>query len=219
MKNNTSIIPSKTPLKGSLADMMKVTGQSLPDLMTNVQAVVVVDLSGSMEERLPIDSTMPVPASMNYGSYITKADLAGVQLKQLQEDHAGAIAVFTFSEECIMVPSGNLKDVSVQDGMWRGTRFLSIVNNPYIHRLNRAGKKTIIISDGAAYERDEDLLAAFAGWKSLYTIYIGDGGMADEGAKLLKKLSDATHGANSINKPASWVKVVEPLLLDTGISL
>lgn len=178
-------------VKGSLADLAKTTGQSIAESFLSAKAIVVVDVSLSMEA---CDSG-PMQKEQRY-------KLACNELARLQNDMPGQIAVVAFSSRVEFCPGG------YPPFFREGTDLAAALR--FVQRADGCGIRIIIISDGEPNSPDQALQVARKFKSRIDTIFIGP--EKHPGQEFLKKLSDlsggiaATQNYKDLNKLADTAK-------------
>lgn len=163
-------------VKGSLQDIAKRTGSDLKKLFIDVELVVLLDTSFSM--------------SALDGTESSRYERAVEDLKKLQAQHPGQIALISFSSEsewCLGgVPTfrGNTTDMA------GGLRFAKQVDNPYV--------TFVIISDGCPNSESETLEVAATVKAQINTVYVGPEN--GPGIDFLKKLATSKRGNYHLNQ-------------------
>lgn len=165
MENNKAVI------KGSLQSISKHTGRSIADAFVDVDAIIIVDCSGSMTMN---DAT----------GGKQRFHLACNELARLQSTLPGKLAVVGFSDNAKFYPNG-------VPGMLMGGTAMDVALK-FVKVADGCDIKMVLISDGEPDDAVETLDVA-RGFKSkIDTIYIGpeDG----PGRDFLRRLSEATGG-------------------------
>lgn len=162
-------------VKGSLSAIVQKTGQSLAESFLNVDAIILVDVSGSMSRE-------DVPSSDGVRSRIEEA---GRQLRLVQEQAPGKVAVISFSDDVQFHPDGNLRGIQGSTDMLKGLRFIKVIDG--------TGIRIVVISDGLPDDKAGTLAFARTFSAHIDTIYIGS---PDDmrGQDFLRELSAATGG-------------------------
>ena len=112
-------------VKGSLSDVAQKTNQSLPMVLADIDAVVIVDVSYSMTDSCQNS---------------TRYKIANQKLAELQEKFQGKVAVIQFSDRAELVPDGKLQPLFESTNM---VKALTVA-----HDYDDLGLKLIMISDG-----------------------------------------------------------------------
>lgn len=166
-------------VKGSLLHVARESNRSLADSFMDVDAVIVVDVSSSME--IP-DAT----------GRRTRFDVASNELARLQNQLPGKLAVVSFSNHPQFDPSGKPDCRGGMTDMAAALRFIRPVDG--------CGVRLILISDGEPDDASDALKVAKKFKTKLDTIYIGPEDGA--GRDFLRQLSEATGGASVTNEAA-----------------
>lgn len=156
---------------GSLGAIAAQSGQSLAQSFMHADAIVVVDTSASMAER-------DVAGETTRTRYRAACD----ELKALQAQHPGKVAVISFSTVAVFCPGG------VPENLSGGTDIARALE--YIKPADGLGLKLILISDGEPQDADAALAVARTFSDPIQTIYIGSG----SGRAFLERLAKLTGG-------------------------
>jgi Mg-chelatase subunit ChlD len=172
MTNTTQMV------KGSLSQIAKETGRTLAESWISVDAVILVDISASMDDRDTSDGS-------------SRYAVAQRELTKLQETLPGKIAIVAFSEEFTFVPTGLLPPTQSITDLGGALNFTHIADSIPDMRF-------VVISDGEPTDEDKALRAAKKYKNKIDTIYVGteDG----SGRDFLKKLA-AQAGGEFMLKP------------------
>jgi len=164
-------------IQGSLGAVARKNNQSLATAFLNCKCLVMVDVSGSMSAR---------DASDDQSRY----DAAVEQLKRLQNENEGEIAVCAFSNKSQFCPAG----VPVYQG--GGTDMTGALD--MMKMADGCGIKMVLVSDGEPDDESGALAAAAKFTSKIDTIYVGreDGA----GREFLRRLSMATGGVSIVNQ-------------------
>lgn len=190
MKNQLQKQESRAVAPGSLTDVAQKTGQSLAEVFLECEAVVVVDTSGSM-------------AAMDNRT-VSRYTAACQELKRLQAETPGKLAVVSFSDHAQFDPSGVPTDLGSSTGMHKALSFIKIADG--------TGIRIVLISDGEPDNPAETLRIARTFTSRIDTIFIGREG--DDGARFLRELSEATGGiaatqhTHELNKLGATVRLM-----------
>lgn len=157
---------------GSLAAVAHHEGVSLAESFIDAEAVIIVDVSGSMSAR---DSR---------GGQ-SRYDVALQELATLQTDLPGKLAIIAFSSEAEFVPGGEPFFEGGGTNLTGALQFAKVCDVP--------GMKLIIISDGAPNDKQEALAAARTIKATISTVYVGPEG--GRGAAFLEELARANDGS------------------------
>lgn len=179
-------------VKGSITQMAKATGKSIPEIFQTVELIAFVDTSGSME------------APDSRGGK-TRYQVACEDLRALQEQNPGKVAVFSFSSYTKFCPSG------VPVNQREGTLISSALNAGKPADIP-GGMKFVLISDGEPLDEQEALAVAKTYNNKIDTIYVGP--ETDRGGReFLARLAKAS-GGNSIQayRVINMLPVVQKML-------
>ena len=177
MQPNTALVP------GSLQAIAKQQNQSIAETFLGADAIILVDVSGSMSGS-PFDQ-------------------ACGELRKLQADLPGKVAVIGFSDAPEFAPSGRPHFSSGGTDLARALTF--------VHVADGCGVRFIVISDGYPNDPEAALREASKFESRIDTVFIGSAG--DPGAEFLKKLAAASGGQYSKNQVGEVAERVERLLL------
>ncbi len=163
-----------TIVKGSIGAIATQTGKSLAESFMDVDAVVVVDTSGSMGVT---DST----------GGRSRYDQACKELETLQASMPGKIAVVSFASEnqVKFCPSGVPKNFKGRTDVAAALRFCK--------KMDVVGVRFILISDGEPDDAAAALTVARTYKSRIDTIFVGDERRPD-GRKFLEQLSKGAGG-------------------------
>jgi hypothetical protein len=142
-------------VKGSLTETQKQRNLSFAEAFLTVEAILVVDVSGSM-------ITQDVNAEDGVKSRFSEANR---QLKKLQARMPGKLAVVEFSDDVVFCPDGQLT------GVKGGTDLLGALQ--FVSPAAGCGIKFIIVSDGLPDSPEETLQYAGQLHEQLNCIHIG----------------------------------------------
>jgi hypothetical protein len=161
---------------GSLADIAQREKKALAQTFLSVDALVMVDTSGSMG----------APDGLNGR---TRYDLACEQLIRLQRGLPGKVGVIAWASHVAFCPSG------VPSFFMSGTDLAGVLR--FVKPADGTSIKLILISDGEPDNEEEALKLAASFQSSIQTIYIGPEGLnGQHGREFLRKLAMATGGVS-----------------------
>ena len=169
--NSTQIV------KGSIAQIAKETGTSIAEAWFNVNAIILVDISASMDDLARAGKT--------------RWEVAQEELKNLQNSLPGKLAVIAFSEDATFCPTGAIPPTQSTTEMGKALRFAHIADSI-------KGMRFIVISDGEPTDESDALDAAGKFKNKIDTIYVGP--ETGSGRDFLKKLA-AKSGGTFMLKP------------------
>lgn len=177
-------------LEGSMADYQRKTGAGLAKAWLTVKAVVVVDISGSMDTR-------------DAGDGHRRIDVARMELAKLQKKMQGQIAVVEFNYQASWRRDGMVGEPAGGTNLSGALEYVRDLVGPGLPRV-----QVVVVSDGSPDVAESALaeakLIAGAGAK-LSAVYCGpDNG--DEGKRFLRRLA-ALGGGESAE--ALLVKALE----------
>jgi len=177
---------------GSLQDIANRSGRPIAETFLSVDALVMVDTSGSMD-------------SADCENNRTRYDLACEQLIRLQRDLPGKVGVISWSSHAIFDSGG------VPTFLMGGTDLAGVLK--FVKPADNTSIKLILISDG---EPDDELkaLALASQFKSkIDCIFVGPEG--SPGRFFLQKLASLTGGqsvSQSVKDIADLKQTVAKLL-------
>lgn len=176
--------------KGSLSALAQQSGASLAETFLGADAVVIVDMSGSMGAH-------DAPGGRS------RYDAAESELRKLQEKLPGKVAVIAFSSFPQFEPGG------VPTRLGGGTDMAAALK--FVLPVDGTGVRIILISDGYP-DNEQETLAVAAKFKTrIDCIFIGSEG--EGGQEFLRRLAQATGGkAFKSNSPGLLKSAVQHLL-------
>ena len=165
-------------VRGSLGQLARDNNKSLAEMWINVDAVILVDISGSM------NSTDARGGKSRY-------DVAQEELARLQGTMPGKLAIIAFSRDTLFVPSGSLPDTQGTTNLAGALKFARAADSIPDMRF-------VVISDGEPDAERAALDEARLYRNRIDTIYVGpeNGG----GLAFLQKLARLKNGT-SMTKP------------------
>ena len=189
--------------KGSLAELAQQNGATLAESFLSAEAIVIIDMSGSMGaqdapplKRPEFGDDMPARRS--------RYDAAEDELRRLQAENPGKVAVVAFSSTVEFIPGG------VPPRLGGGTDMAAALR--FVLPADGTGTRLILISDGWPDEPAKTLEVARQFETHIECVFIGPEGNA--GADFLRDLAQATGGRAFIsNQPGLLKGAVERLLL------
>lgn len=158
-------------VKGSLSNIARKTGKPLAESFLSADLIVLLDDSGSM-------SVSDAPNGL------TRKEAADKELRQLQVNYPGKIALVAFADYPIFCPNGSVMPCGGSTAMADALQFVKVADD--------CGLKIVLISDGAPNNEDKTLQVATTFTSRIDCIYIGrEGGYGQE---FLDKLMKVTGG-------------------------
>jgi hypothetical protein len=168
MNQNTAIVPGSLMAQGQ---------HSLAESFLNADAILIVDMSGSMGmEDAPGE--------------IARWDAAENELIRLQAENPGKLAVVAFSGTVEFCPTG------IPPRLGGGTNMAAALR--FVKPADGTGVKFILISDGEPDDKMEVLNVAYSFESKIDTVYIGPEG--GRGASFLAKLAQQAGGMATTSK-------------------
>ena len=170
---------------GSLAAIAKAEGQSLAESFMAADAIVIVDVSGSMGAR---DVDRPKCGwEDEYNPGRTRYEAACDELTKLQASIPGRVAVVAFSSTVQFVWGGQPPFLSGGTDMAEALRFVKPADG--------CGMRIVLISDGEPHDPDAALAVARKFQSPIDTVFVGPEG--SRGAAFLRRLSEVAGGQNA----------------------
>ncbi len=162
-------------VKGSLSAIAHQTGISLAESFLNVDALIIVDISSSMDCNDVVRE----------GRKVTRWTEAKRQLELLQNSLPGRVALVAFSDAVSFCPSGFLPCTAGSTDMVAALQFVKVVDN--------CGVRLILISDGEPNNPNATLKLASQFKSHIDVIHIG-AETDTRGREFLRKLASLTGG-------------------------
>ena len=160
-------------VKGSLSDISVSQNISLAESFLNCEALILLDLSGSME-------------SADTPTGETRRKVATEHLIKLQKSHGGKVALFSFADYIVPCPSGLPQDCGGSTNLHKALE--------YLKQYDDAGMKIIVISDGSPNDPEKCLKIASTFVNRIDVIFVGSETDYDRGRKFLEELARVTGG-------------------------
>ena len=158
-------------VKGSLGDIATKNNQSLAETFLNAEVVILLDNSASMNMN-------DAPNGM------TRKEAAEKELKMLQKNNQGKIALVCFADWPLFSPNGSVVDCGGSTDMAAALKFVKVADD--------CGLKIVLITDGEPNREAETLQVASTFTSRIDSIFIGrEGG---SGQAFLNKLMAVTGG-------------------------
>ena len=177
-------------VEGSMADYQRRTGAGLAKSWLTVKAVVLVDISGSMDTR-------------DAGDGHRRVDIARQEMAKLQKKMQGQIAVVEFNYDARWRRDGMVGEPAGGTNMAGALEYVRDLVGPGLPRV-----QVVVVSDGSPDTEQETIeqakLIAGAGAK-VSTVYCGPDNH-DAGKAFLKRLSSVGGGESA---EAFLVKALE----------
>lgn len=162
---NTNII------QGSLGSIAQQQGKSIAESFVNADCIIIVDTSSSMGQH---DSR----------GGKSRYEVACEELKTLQGNMQGKLAILSFSDDVMFCPNGIPFNYQGMTDLTKALKFAKMADLPKM--------RFIAISDGEPNNEDEALKVAKTYKNRIDTIYVGPENGA--GAEFLKRLAKASGG-------------------------
>lgn len=159
-------------IKGSMAAVAASNNMSLAESFMDVDAVIVVDTSGSMDQMDSVGGR-------------SRYEQACKELEALQGSLPGKIAVLSFSSTVMFCPSGRPTNLEGGTDIAGALQFAKAIDVP--------GITFILISDGQPDDEMAAMNVAKTYKNKISTIYVGPESRPT-GRKFLKRLAAVTGG-------------------------
>lgn len=160
-------------VQGSLRQIAQTTGRSLAESFLSCDAIVIVDVSGSMSAEDSRDG-------------LSRYDVANQELKHLQESLPGKIALIAFSSEVQFCPSGVAAFQGGGTDLSAALKFCKVADLP--------GIKFVLVSDGVPNDPEDALRIAKTYTNHIDTIFVGPEDDHEGGKAFLAKLAKISGG-------------------------
>jgi Mg-chelatase subunit ChlD len=178
---------------GSIADVAQRSGTSLAETFIGCDAVVLVDVSGSMAAKDSRDNR-------------SRYDVALEELASLQAHLPGKIAVVAFSDSVAFIPGGQPPFMGSGTNLAAALRFAKVADVP--------GMRFVVISDGSPDDEQAALNVAKTYSNRIDTIYVGPESGYAMGREFLETLARASGGqSTTADRVQELAAKVETLLL------
>lgn len=176
---------------GSIAALAQTRGASLAESFLSADAILLVDVSGSM-------GACDAPGRKS------RFEAAETQLKQLQAQMPGRLAVIGFSSVVEFAAGG----IPIRQG--GGTDMAAALR--FVQPADDTGVKFILISDGEPNDEAETLAVARSFQSPIDTIFIGPEDDLAGGRLFLERLASLSGGKSISNGIAKLDAPVRELL-------
>jgi Mg-chelatase subunit ChlD len=177
---------------GSISDIAQRNGTSLAESFVSCDAVVIVDVSGSM-------------AAKDSRGGRSRYDIALEELATLQSHLPGKIAVIAFSDSVVFVPGGQPPFMGSGTDLASALRFAKVADVPDM--------RFFIISDGSPDDEQAALNVAKSYSNRIDTIFVGPESYP-RGREFLETLARASGGqSTTADRVQELAAKVETLLL------
>lgn len=163
-------------VRGSLSSLAQQSGKSLAESFLSVDAIVIVDTSGSMDS-----------GDARGGQSRYRAALE--ELSALQASLPGKIAVIAFSSRVEFCPGGVPTYFGGGTDVAGALQFARVADVP--------GMQFFLISDGEPNDEQKALSVAATFTNRINTIYVGPE-QWPYGREFLRRLADATGGVSEV---------------------
>jgi len=180
---------------GSIADLAHHHNTRIANVLMDVEHLIVVDCSGSMDAHDARDGER------------TRFEAACAELRKLQRQYQGKIAVIGFSDEVQFSPGG------LPEPMHGGTDLTAALE--YIQDFDGTGVTFDVISDGIPDDQTSALAVAQRLTTRINTIYIGPTHGEDwvkQAMAFMKRLAAVSGGASVVNSASDIGSAVTRLL-------
>lgn len=183
--------------EGSISDIAVKEDISLAEAFAGAKRVILLDVSGSMEAR---------DVYVGDGA-LSRHEAAEEQVRRLQKEYHGSVALFCFSDKIVFCPDG------VPNRLNGGTSMAAALR--YIRAADGMGIGIDMITDGSTTDGEDETIAEASKFKSpINCIYIGPEG--DYGHRFLMTLASTTGGKYIHTEDVGIFYEEEKQLLLTG---
>lgn len=159
-------------VKGSLADVAKLSGKTVAESFLDADCIVIVDTSGSMESE-------DAPGGKS------RYSVACSELAALQSTLPGKVAVIAFSDSAVFCPHGTPPMMGESTDLAGALKFCKVADVDKI--------RFIVISDGQPNNPSAALAVARSYVNRIDTIYCGSE-VSPHGRDFLTQLAKASGG-------------------------
>lgn len=159
-------------IQGSIGAIAQQSGKSIAESFINADCIIIVDTSSSMS------------AHDSRGGK-SRYEVACEELKTLQTNLPGKLALLSFSDDVIFCPNGIPFNYEGMTDLARALKFAKMGDLA-------SGMRFIVISDGEPNDEQDALKVAKTYRNRIDTIFVGPEGSS--GADFLKKLAHASGG-------------------------
>jgi hypothetical protein len=178
-------------VKGSLAAVAKQEGQSLAESFMSADAIVIVDVSGSMGacdvDPAPTMARVSWDGPTPQSKRRTRFEAACEELATLQASIPGKVAVVAFSDDVRFVWGGKPPFMSGGTDMAAALQF--------VEPADGCGMRLVLISDGEPNDPAATLTVARGFTSPIDTVFVGPEG--GRGAAFLRQLSSLAGGQSA----------------------
>lgn len=180
---------------GSISDVAQRNGTSLAESFVSCDAVVIVDVSGSM-------------AAQDSRGGRSRYDIALEELASLQAHLPGKIAVIAFSDSAVFIPGGQPPFMASGTDLASALRFAKVADVPDM--------RFFVISDGTPDDEQDALRVAKTYSNRIDTIYVGPESGYAMGREFLETLARTSGGqSTTADRVQELAAKVETLLLNS----
>ena len=181
---NTAIVP------GSISAIAQTSNRSIAEVFLNVEAVILVDVSGSMSAN---DSK----------AGRSRYEVALDELAKLQAQMPGRLGIVAFSNSPVFVPGGKPELAGGSTNLAEALRFAKIADTGDV--------RFVVISDGEPDSETEALTVAAEFRGRIDTVFVGaEGG---NGTRFLALLAKRQNGMSLTAAKAQELAAATTLLL------
>ncbi len=157
---------------GSIGAVASQSGKSIAESFINANAIIIVDTSGSMHAE---------DSRGNKSRYNVACD----ELRSLQSNLSGKLAILSFSDDVQFCPNGIPFDFGGGTDLAKALKFAKMADLA-------SGMRFIVISDGEPNDEGDALAVAKTFTNRIDTIFVGPEG--GSGQTFLNKLAKASGG-------------------------
>ncbi len=175
-----------TLVKGSLSAIAKEQNIPLAETWLNVDAVILVDVSGSMNAK-------DTPSGRS------RYEVADEELAKLQGNMPGKLAIIAFSNHTEFTAEGRLREPNGMTDLAGALKFGRIADAI-------PGMRFILISDGEPDDEGDALREAEKFKNRIDTIFVGpERGRGEDFLKRLARLKQGVFGQKSVEQLSSGI--------------
>lgn len=183
-------------VEGSIADVAARENIGLEEALMGAKVIVILDVSGSMD-------------TPDAGEGMRRHDRAEIDLRRIQGEYPGQVALICFSSDVVFCPTGVPDRMNSMTDMARALEF--------VFPFDGTDTRFYLISDGEPNDEESTLRVARRFKTPISTIYIGPHD-ATWAIEFLKRLSSLTGGRHvDADKIAELYDPAKRFLLQDGV--